>query len=228
MIMPRLGLSLQYLHFFGKGHVCSELTQSFSMANPGGYQAYCITLPRDEDLHAAVEIIRPLRVGMVLQNVPTLRSVLMDAAVFGDKKSYHSSDDPLADKELDHIAEKLQIGRWNFYGALYGPPPVRDVLWSAIKGAFSTIPGAKFYFPEDAPDNVVLQTRAKTLQGIPTVDELKWVDWLPNGVSALHGILQSVSYLRRKVTNITCFSHQGPSLLLSHCESYRRRCNAPI
>jgi hypothetical protein len=51
------------------------------MVNPGGYQSYLITIPRDEDLHQAVEIIRPLRVGMVLQNVPTLRHILLDAAV---------------------------------------------------------------------------------------------------------------------------------------------------
>lgn len=42
---------------------------------------YMITLPRDKDLHAALEIIRPLRVGMVLQNVPTMRHILLDAAV---------------------------------------------------------------------------------------------------------------------------------------------------
>lgn len=51
------------------------------MANPGGYQSYLITIPRDEDLHQAIEIIRPLRVGMVLQNVPTIRHILLDAAV---------------------------------------------------------------------------------------------------------------------------------------------------
>lgn len=51
------------------------------MANPGGYQSYLITFPRDEDLHQAVEIIRPLRIGMVLQNVPSIRHVLLDAAV---------------------------------------------------------------------------------------------------------------------------------------------------
>lgn len=51
------------------------------MVNPGGYQSYLITLPKDKDLHAAVEVIRPLRVGMVLQNVPTLRHILLDAAV---------------------------------------------------------------------------------------------------------------------------------------------------
>jgi hypothetical protein len=88
---------------------------------------------------------------------------------------------PLNDEELNEIADKLNLGRWNFYGALYGPPPVREVLWQVVKQAFSTIPGARFYFPEDMPENEVLQTRHNTLQGIPSVDELKWVDWLPNG-----------------------------------------------
>jgi len=70
------------------------------MANPGGYDSvslrsqqsrsglvadmylqYLITLPKDSDLHTALEIIRPLRVAMVLQNVPTMRHILLDAAV---------------------------------------------------------------------------------------------------------------------------------------------------
>jgi len=40
-----------------------------------------ITLPKDKDLHTALEIIRPLRIAMVLQNVPTMRHILLDAAV---------------------------------------------------------------------------------------------------------------------------------------------------
>jgi hypothetical protein len=54
-------------------------------------------------------------------------------------------------------------------------------MWQVIKTSFSSIKGAKFFFPEDQPDNIVLQTRHLTLQGIPTTTELKWVDWLPNG-----------------------------------------------
>lgn len=163
------------------------------MTNPGGYQSYLITIPRDEDLHQAIEIIRPLRVGMVLQNVPTLRHVLLDAAVMGDRKSYTDSDKPLTDKEIDDIAEKLGLGRFNFYGALYGPTPIREVMWQVVKGAFSQIKGAKFYFPEDMPNNSVLQTRHNTLQGIPSVDELKWVDWLPNGSHLFFSPIAKVS-----------------------------------
>lgn len=85
------------------------------------------------------------------------------------------------DEDLDAIAASLGLGRWNFYGAIYGPEPIRAAMWQVIKASFSLIKGVKFFFPEDMPDNVVLQTRNLTLQGIPTTTELKWVDWLPNG-----------------------------------------------
>lgn len=87
----------------------------------------------------------------------------------------------LNDSELDQIAEDLDIGRWNFYGALYGPAQIREAHWSVIKSSFGEVPGAKFYFPEDRPDDVALQVRQNTLQGIPSITELNWVDWLPNG-----------------------------------------------
>ncbi|RYO17125.1 Vanillyl-alcohol oxidase [Alternaria arborescens] len=153
------------------------------MPNPGGYQSYLITIPREDDLKQAVDIIRPLRLNMVLQNVPTIRHILLDAAVLGHKSDYTSDiNKPLTDAELDAIAKKLDLGRWNFYGALYGPQPIRDAMWAVVKESFSAIPGAKFYFPEDRKEaNSILHTRHKTMQGIPTYDELKWLDWLPNG-----------------------------------------------
>ncbi|KAK4541277.1 hypothetical protein LTR36_008193 [Oleoguttula mirabilis] len=178
------------------------------MVNPGGYQSYLITFPKDDDLHAALEIIRPLRVGMVLQNVPTMRHILLDAAVMGDRKSYTTSDELLTDDELDTIAAKLRLGRWNFYGAVYGPKPVRDVMLQVIKGAFLQVPGAKYYEPEDMPDNLVLQTRHNTLQGIPSTTELKWVDWLPNGAHLFFSPIAKVSgddgVAQYKVTRTRC------------------------
>lgn len=154
------------------------------MTNPGGYQSYNITLPKDNDIAQAAEIIRPLRVGGIIQNVPTLRHVLLDAAVMGSKKDYFPDKPPsrpLTDDELDQLAAKHGLGRWNFYGAVYGPPPIAEAFLTAIKAAFSKIPGSKFHLPEDMPKNEIAQTRHNTLQGIPSVDELSWVDWLPNG-----------------------------------------------
>ncbi|KAJ5884877.1 hypothetical protein N7495_009387 [Penicillium taxi] len=163
------------------------------MPNPGGYQSYLITFPKDEDLHKAVDIIRPLRLQMVLQNVPTIRHILMDAGVMGTKASYTKTTGPLGDVELDQIAKKLNLGRWNFYGALYGPKATRDALWGIIKKEFSAIEGANFFFPEDIKENCVLHTRDKTLRGIPTFDELKWIDWVPNGAHLFFSPISKVS-----------------------------------
>ncbi|KAF2111888.1 putative D-lactate dehydrogenase [Lophiotrema nucula] len=154
------------------------------MPNPGGFQAYLITLPDDNALVQALEITRPLRIAMVLQNVPTFRHILLDAAVAGPKSSYTDSDEPLTDEQLDEIAKRLDLGRWNFYGALYGPEPVRNALWGAIKGAYSQIEGARFYFPED---------RNEPKSGIPSVDELDWVSWLPNGAHLFFSPISQIS-----------------------------------
>lgn len=67
------------------------------------------------------------------------------------------------------------------------------MLLSVIKDSFLRIPGAKYYEPKDMPDNLVLQTRDKTLQGIPTTTELKWVDWLPNGAHLFFSPIAKVS-----------------------------------
>jgi hypothetical protein len=56
---------------------------------------------------------------MVIQNAPTLRHILLDAAVAGDKASYTKKNTPLNEDELDEIAKKMDLGRWNFYGAVY-------------------------------------------------------------------------------------------------------------
>lgn len=165
------------------------------MPNPGGYQAYSITFENESDLPQIVEVIRQLRISMIIQNAATIRSLLMDAAVLGDKESYYPGvKRPLNESEMQGIQKKTGIGRWMFYGALYGPPPVRDALWGAIHASFSTIKGAKFYRHgegEQAPG--ILHVRAKTMAGIPTYDELKWVDWVPNGA---HFFFSPISEVR--------------------------------
>ncbi|KAF4306583.1 FAD-linked oxidase [Botryosphaeria dothidea] len=152
------------------------------MPNPGGYQPYLITFEKDSDLPKIVEIIRELRLAMVLQNVPSIRHILLDAAVINPKKAYKDVDRPLTEEELVEIQNQLGLGRWNFYGALYGPEIVRNAQWQVIKATFGQIGGSKFFWPEEGKKSPgVLDIRAKTLAGIPTMDELKWVDWLPNG-----------------------------------------------
>ncbi|KUI60993.1 Vanillyl-alcohol oxidase [Cytospora mali] len=152
------------------------------MPNPGGYQSYLYTFENESDLPLIVECIRKLRLGMVIMNVPSIRHILLDAAVLGPKKSFKDVDRPLTEEELVQIQKQLGLGRWNFYGALYGPEVMRNAQWEVIKATFGQIKGSKYFWPEEGKVSPgVLDIRDKTLQGIPTIDELKWVDWLPNG-----------------------------------------------
>jgi 4-cresol dehydrogenase (hydroxylating) len=77
----------------------------------------------------------------------------------------------------------LGLGYWNFYGTLYGPPPMIDMFWDMIKAAFGQIPGAKFFTNETRNDRGghALHDRHKINNGIPSVDELALMDYIPNG-----------------------------------------------
>ncbi|KAK7208224.1 FAD-linked oxidase-like protein [Myxozyma melibiosi] len=163
------------------------------MPDPGGFENYVVTVPKEEQLSELVDIIRPLRLQNILPNVPTIRYITLDAAVMGHKLDYVNHDGPLTEDELTAISTKLGLGRWNFYGAAYGPPLIRDAMMQISKEAFLKIPGAKFLKLEDVQEPSVLHIRAKTLRGIPSYDELNWLDWEPNGVHLFFAPISQVS-----------------------------------
>jgi 4-cresol dehydrogenase (hydroxylating) flavoprotein subunit len=152
------------------------------MPEPPGYRPYMIAFQREEDLEQVVEILRPLKVGSVIQNAATLRSLLLVAGINATKSQYFKGPGPIPDSAARQIMADQEIGMWNFYGALYGPPPVMDTLWTVIRDAFGRVPGAKFYFPEDRKrDNDVLKHRALTMRGVPRLTEYGFVNWVGGG-----------------------------------------------
>ena len=117
------------------------------MPEPPGYRPYMISFQREEDIEQVIEILRPLKVGMVIQNAATVRSLVLDAAIHETKSKYYSGDGPVPPSVYQDIMDDQQIGMWNFCGALYGPPLVMDALKGVIRDAFSQVPGSRFYFP---------------------------------------------------------------------------------
>jgi len=77
---------------------------------------------------------------MVIQNAPTIRSALIDAAVYDNKAHYTSKKGVLNSEEIDAIAKQINVGRWNVYGAMYGPKAMRDLQWEVLKSTFMQIP----------------------------------------------------------------------------------------
>ena len=152
------------------------------MPEPPGYRPYMISFQREEDLAQVVDILRPLKVNMVIQNAATIRSLLLVAATNATKSQYYDKPGPVPESILRKIMADQDIGMWNIYGALYGPPPVMDSLWSVIRDSFARVPGVKFYFPQDRNHpNDLLHARAETMRGVPRLSEFSFINWTGGG-----------------------------------------------
>jgi 4-cresol dehydrogenase (hydroxylating) len=152
------------------------------MPEPPGYRPYMVSFQREEDIEQIIEVLRPLKVNGIVQNAATIRSLHLVAAINATRSQYYDGDGPIPDSIAQQIMRDQDIGMWNFYGALYGPPPIMDTFWEAIQGAFSTIPGARFYFPEDRTmPGDVLTHRAETMRGIPRLTEYSLCNWTGGG-----------------------------------------------
>lgn len=138
-----------------------------------------ITLPREEDLGPFVEILRPLRLNQTVPHGPTLRSLLLDASAHGPRSAYYTGEGPIPEHVCRQIQDELKIGRWNFYGMLYGTPAAMDAQWEVIREAFSAIPGARFYF-EGEHDNPVLAIRSKIMSARPSLEATSTFQWIDN------------------------------------------------
>ncbi len=152
------------------------------MPEPPGYRPYMISFQREEDLEQVVDILRPLKVGSVIQNAATIRSLLLVAAMNATRSQYTDKPGPLPDSTLRRIMAEQDIGMWNIYGAPYGPPPVMDILWTVIRDSFAKVPGAKYYFQEDRRSpNDLFHGRAEEMRGIPRMNEFSFVNWSGGG-----------------------------------------------
>jgi 4-cresol dehydrogenase (hydroxylating) flavoprotein subunit len=152
------------------------------MPEPPGYRPYMVSFEREEDLEQVIDILRPLKVNSIIQNAATIRSLLLVAGINATKSQYFDGKGPIPQSAAKKIMADQDIGMWNFYGALYGPPPIMDTLWSIIHDSFSKVPGAKFYFPEDRKHaNDVLKHRALTMKGVPRLTEYSFVNWVGGG-----------------------------------------------
>ena len=152
------------------------------MPEPPGYRPYMISFEREEDIDEVVEVLRPLKVNSVIQNAATIRSLLLVASINATRSQYHNGPGPIPDSAARKIMADQDIGMWNFYGALYGPPPVMDTLWTIIRDSFAKIRGARFFTPEERKhDNDVLKHRALTMRGIPRLTEYSLVNWVGSG-----------------------------------------------
>jgi 4-cresol dehydrogenase (hydroxylating) len=127
------------------------------MPKPPAYKPFMLQLPNDAAMEQAVEILRSLKINMLVPNTVVIASAESEVMQFIDGGLSATFD--------NSTAEKHQLGTWNIYGALYGIPGNVDVVWGAVNGALGQIDGAKFLLKEDTTKHPIWAQREKIMLG---------------------------------------------------------------
>ncbi|KAK3361274.1 hypothetical protein B0T24DRAFT_692222 [Lasiosphaeria ovina] len=167
------------------------------MPNPGGYESFMYTFPKEEDLGPLMEIIRPLRISNILENVAQVRHVIQALAALGQPRSKFFTGSGPIPAEIVHTAATTATAvgdyTWAYYGMAYGPAHIRAHKLALVDAEFKRIPGARRVDPATLPADEYFWARDRIAAGVPDIHELRWVNWTPNGA---HVAFSPVSPIR--------------------------------
>ena len=131
-----------------------------------------------------VDIIRPLRIANILENVAQLKHCIQEVAALGAPKSTLSpGDGPIPMDIIRRELKKLPCGdcTWIYYGTTYGPEFIRKYKLDIVEQEFLKVPGARRIDPSNIPSNHYFWARHRVASGTPDLEELSWLNWVPNG-----------------------------------------------
>jgi hypothetical protein len=142
------------------------------------------TFPHESDLAPLIEIIRPLRISNILENVAQLRHGLQTLSVKGHPRTkYFDGSGPMPEDIVRKHLRQTATGEcaWVYYGMSYGPAHIRRHKLDIIDKEFHRISGCRRIDPSTMPEDEYFWSRDRIASGIPDLEELKWVNWMPNG-----------------------------------------------
>jgi 4-cresol dehydrogenase (hydroxylating) len=135
------------------------------MPQPPAHQTFMVTVPDEDGLAALFDVLGPLKLNMVVANGVAVSNALHEAALLGKKRSDFKGQGPMAANAIKAAGQAFGLGYWNLYGALYGLPGNVPILWDMVKGAFSSIPGARVITDGKGIDPALWAWRMGTMTG---------------------------------------------------------------
>lgn len=132
------------------------------MPPPPRYMPFKVSLMKDADLAAAVDILRPMRISNTVPNTVAIVHSVYDAAPYTPRAELAEGG------TVDPAAAARDGGLWTLYGALYDSPANVDFLWKAVEGALRSIEGVKIATGEmPGDDDPAWAERRNLMRGVP-------------------------------------------------------------
>ena len=112
------------------------------MPAPPAYHPFMVSLPDAESLNQAIEVLRPLKIEMVVPNTVSICHVSADTALLKEAGILEAT-----------AGGNMGSDEWNLFGALYGVPENVKVIWTSVAGALGAIANATVFSADSPPEN---------------------------------------------------------------------------
>ena len=122
------------------------------MPTPPAYHPFRVALPDSAALEQAVEVLRPMKIGMVVPNTVMI--------------SHRSADAELL-RASGAVPASSERDEWHLYGALYGIDDNVQINWQMLEGALGSIPNASISTITEPPQDPVWSLRTRLMRGEP-------------------------------------------------------------
>ncbi len=126
------------------------------MPAPPAFHPFMVTLSGTAALEAAIEVLRPLKIGMVVPNTVLISHASADAELL------EAAGDPRA----ADFARDRGLDEWTLFGALYGIPDNVALTWDMLNQALSAIPSGAIFTTADAPAHPLWPLRTQLMRGV--------------------------------------------------------------
>jgi 4-cresol dehydrogenase (hydroxylating) len=131
-------------------------------------------LDRAEELPAAIDALRPLKLDGTVQSSPSFGNVIRSLATRGPRSEYYQGQGAMPAHVLDAARQQAGVGHWNFGVRLFGDPEINAINARKVRRAFAGQVAAEFEETEwNAGDPLTTSGHP-----VPTLAALGVVDWL--------------------------------------------------
>ena len=146
--------------YSGDGYGLPTKAGFWIMPAPPHFHPFMVTLPDDGSLAAAVELLRPLKIGMALPGTVSVNHIDAEAALI-ERASPERTPDFVG------LMQDGQLNTWNLYGAFYGLPDNVALLWDSLLPGLHALPGSRVFTDAEGREDAIWQLHRDLLRGAP-------------------------------------------------------------
>ncbi|CAM5794559.1 FAD-binding oxidoreductase [Ottowia pentelensis] len=154
------------------------------MPRPPVIKPFSIKFEKETDITEIVDLLRPLRIAMVIPNAMVIAGSLWEAAGSGARRSdYIQTPGVTPDNVIEQIKKDKGLGAWNVYAALYGSPEQVEVNWNILTSVVKQHGKGTIITQEEAGNTQPFKYRAELMSGVPNLQEFGLYNWRGGGGS---------------------------------------------